>query len=326
MPETALFHHNRADKSAGPTAEACPAADFSPAGWADFAPYYQICPAIGGVPFLFNIPHSGRLYPQNFMAQTRLDRRTVRASEDRYVDLLFADAPACGAVFMAARFPRAAVDVNRHAFALDSAMFSGADKALLARLPREADQRYLRAGFGAIARNAAAGLPLYRHKLPFSEALERLLRLYFPYHRALLGLLLQLRQKFGEALLLDCHSMPGAATGGGSPAEAPDIALGNCFGRACCPQLLDLACRLLADMGYKVDCNYPYAGGHITAYYGRPELNIQALQIELNRDLYLNPQTLEPNAGFAALKADISRFSARLIDLWQRQDCAAAAE
>jgi len=299
-------------------------ADFTPVSWRDFTPYYRLCPPLGAVPFVFNSPHSGRIYPQEFMAQTRLDRRSVRISEDRYIEALFADAPAHGASLMAANFPRAALDVNRRAFALDSAMFRGMGK--FPAQPEEADLPYLRSGYGTIPRNVAAGLPLYRGRLPFSVAAERLLRLYFPYHSALLSLLLRLRAKFGEAVLLDCHSMPGAATGASTDTAPADIVLGNYFGRACSPQLMTLAYDLLTQMGYRVECNYPYAGGYITAHYGRPELNIHALQIELNRDLYLNPRNLAANAGFAALKADMTRFSVQLIQRWQREALPAAAE
>lgn len=300
-------------------------ADFSAADMRAVTPFSIIRGAKNTVPFLFNAPHAGRCYARSFMAQTCLDKRSVRASEDCYTDMIFADAPALGATFMAAHFPRSYVDVNRPAFALEASMFSGLAKADAQWLQNSADSPYLRAGFGSVPRNAAPGRPLYKTRLPFTEATERLLSFYFPYHSALLAELLRLRAKFGEVFLLDCHSMPSLKTACRSEKE-PDIVLGNCHGRSCEPLFFALARRLLEDMGYSVACNSPYAGGHITAHYGRPELNMQALQIELNRRLYLNPQNLQITKGFAALQKNMKFFAAQLIEAVSADSgfCAAA--
>lgn len=259
------------------------------------------------------------------MAQTCLDRHSIRLSEDCYVDKLFEAAPQCGAVFIAANFPRAYIDVNRPAFALDAAMFCDMDKPVAAALAAAPLAAAVRAGFGVVPRRVTAEKAIYKGKITFAEALTRLAGCYFPYHAALSRQLSQLRAKFGEAVLLDCHSMPGIAAYYSGRTE-PDIVLGDRFGSSCGPNLTDLAQYVLEDMGYAVARNHPYAGGAITEIYGCPEYGFHALQIEINRKLYLNLHNLQVTENFFALQADMQHFARRLTELWQADYplCAAA--
>jgi len=233
-------------------------------------------------------PHSGRDYPPAFLAAARLDGRTLRKSEDAFVDEIFASAPAHGAPLLRALFPRSFLDANREAFELDPDMFADSLPAYVnTRSPRVA------AGLGTIARVVANGEEIYRDKLRFSEAAQRVTRFYHPYHGALRRLIDATTARFGRCVLLDCHSMP---SGGVAERERDgrrvDMVLGDCFGSACAPAVTDAAERLLRAKGYTVSRNTPYAGGFTTRHYGRPRLGVHALQIELNRDLYMDEATL----------------------------------
>jgi len=264
-------------------------------------------PTQESTPYLFNSPHSGRIYPQFFKQMSCLDDFSLRLSEDRFVDLMFSPLVDEGATFMAAHFPRAYLDVNREAFELDATMFT---EPLPAFVPPPSLR--VKAGFGSIARIVSAGKAIYDHKLPVKEALDRIRYLYKPYHNCLNRELQNLRTIHGLAILIDCHSMPGK--GGTHPSQiSPDIILGDAHGRACAPVLMDRAEKLLCDLGYRVVRNHPYAGGYITCHYGKPFENIHALQIEINRDLYLDPQSLEKNDGFKPLCDNMLEFGRCLI-------------
>ncbi|HTT99552.1 MAG TPA: N-formylglutamate amidohydrolase [Rhizomicrobium sp.] len=252
------------------------------------------------VPFVFASPHSGRLYPASFVAQSRLDALSLRRSEDAYVDALFGGAIALGAPMIAARFPRAYLDVNRAASELDPAMFDG---TLGLRL--EGPNARVHAGLGVIPRVVRDGAEIYAGKLSPAEARERIARLHEPYHAALSRLIDETLQRFGVAILIDCHSMPSAAS-------VPDIVLGDRFGASASPLLMRWAEGCFERCGFSVARNTPYAGGYTTHLYGRRDNGVHALQIEINRALYLNEHSIEPGVHFDALK---SRLSEALEDL-----------
>jgi len=262
----------------------------------------------GAKPYLFNSPHSGRHYSKIFRQMSCLDDHSLRLSEDRFVDLIFAPLVDDGAVFMAADFPRAYMDVNREAFELDASMFIEPCPDIMS-IP----SLRVQAGFGSVARLVRADKEIYDHKLSWGEALERITTLYHPYHRCLEQQLNELRAAHGYAVLIDCHSMPGMGPGTG-----PDIILGDRYGCSCAPALTDWAEKLLRDFGFDVIRNQPYAGGYITSHYGRPADALHALQIEINRDLYLDPHSLEENSGFASLCATIVEFGRQLMQLDSR--------
>ncbi len=262
------------------------------------------------LPMVVNVPHSGASYSESFLAATVLDGRAVRASEDVAVDELFAAAVAVGAPMLRANFPRAWLDVNREPFELDPWMFHGP-------LPTHANTRSVRVagGLGTIPRIVAEGADIYRHPLPVAEAFRRIDGVYHPYHRTLRRLVGRTVRRFGSAVLLDCHSMPSAIRGQRGRHKA-DVVLGDRYGTACDAALVDLCDAFLTAAGYRVACNRPYAGGYITEHYGTPMEGIHALQIEINRSLYMDEETLQKTAGFDRVRDDMVALIRHVGGAW----------
>jgi N-formylglutamate amidohydrolase len=259
------------------------------------------------VPFVFNSPHSGRHDPERFLSMVRLDRNTIRRSEDCFVDELFGAAVPLGAPLLAANFPRAYLDVNREPWELDPRMFAEP-------LPPFANVRSARVagGLGTVPRLVGEGLDIYADKLPLMEAVGRIEAVYKPYHETLGHLVTATRQRFGFSVLVDCHSMPASIRVGDSGTR-PDFIIGDRFGTSAAPALVERAISILVSMGYAVGHNRPYAGGFITEHYGRPAAGLHALQIEVNRGLYMNERTFQKTSGFESLVRDLTRFIADLI-------------
>jgi len=248
-------------------------------------------------PVVFASPHSGRRYPPDLLEASRLSAQALRRSEDAFVDHLIAAAPDQGMPTISASFPRAYVDVNREPLELDPEMFEDP-------LPAGANTRSPRvsAGLGTIARIVGHGQPIYRRKLRYREAARRLQTCYRPYHDALRQIIAEVVQRFGVCLLIDCHSMPsgsGITTRQGGRDRQVDIVIGDNYGAACARDLTEAAVRHLAHQGYLVTRNTPYAGGYITRHYGRPQDGIHALQVEINRALYMDEAAIAPHGGFA---------------------------
>jgi N-formylglutamate amidohydrolase len=260
-------------------------------------------------PAVFNSPHSGSFYPPAFLAMSRLDERGLRRSEDCHVEALFAGVTNLGLPLMAARFPRAWLDVNREAYELDPRMFDG-------RLPLHANTRSLRVagGLGTVPRIVGDGQDIYARRIPVADALERIETLYRPYHRALRHLLDRTHSRFGQAVLIDCHSMPSASLGP-DVANHADIVLGDRFGTSCAGALSDHVAGVLSARGYSVLRNKPYAGGFITEHYGAPLSGFHALQIEINRAIYMDEATLQRHAGYDRLKRDMLALADSLVDM-----------
>ncbi|MDR3436523.1 N-formylglutamate amidohydrolase [Telmatospirillum sp.] len=275
---------------------------------ADEIPIFEVLsPERVSVPFLFNSPHSGRHYTEGFLSSSRLDRVSIRRSEDSYVDELFAGSLLSGAPMLRANFPRAFLDVNREPYELDPKMFRG-------RLPSYANIRSLRVagGLGTIARVVAEHEEIYHSPLDVSDALDRIERIYKPYHAMLRKTLARLHVDFGFAVLIDCHSMPSVIRGI-DPAHRPDFILGDRYGTSCSPDLTETAASILRSFGYTVSRNKPYAGGFITEHYGRPAKGLHALQIEINRGLYMHETTFEKSDAFDELVIDLSRFADEIV-------------
>jgi len=265
-------------------------------------------------PLVFASPHSGRIYPADMMAAAALDADAIRGSEDAFVDQLIAAAPRHGASVIAARFARAYVDFNREPYELDQTMFADA-------LPDFARARTARvaAGLGAIARVVAEGQEIYARKLTFDEAERRIEAAHRPYHAALAQLVAEARSAHGFSILIDWHSMPAAAARSGGRGRASDMVLGDRFGAACAPSVASFVERELTQMGYQVARNAPYAGGYTTEHYGRPAHRSHALQIEINRALYLDEARLAPTAGFDLLRDNLEILTQRLAAAdWDR--------
>lgn len=261
---------------------------------------------------VFSSPHSGRYYPPDFVAASRLEARALRASEDAFVDDLFSDVVDFGAPLIAAVAPRAYIDLNRAPGDLDPVLIDGASA-------RPANAR-VAAGLGVIPRIVAEGVPIYHGRLSLEEARQRLSRWHAPYHRGLVEQILQARRRFDRVLLIDCHSMPsGASAGGGrfaqASANAPEIVLGDRFGASADPDLVDDVERAFASAGFRVARNAPFAGGYITERYGRPSAGVSALQIEIDRGLYLDQSRVSPGEGFAELKRALRPVIERICDL-----------
>jgi N-formylglutamate amidohydrolase len=252
---------------------------------------------------VFASPHSGRLYPEDMMAAAALDAHAIRRSEDAHVDELIASAPELGASVIAACFARAYVDVNREPFELDPAMFAD-------ELPDFARARTARvaAGLGAIARVVSEGQEIYARTHTCAAARARIERAYRPYHAALEALVAEAHAAHGYAILIDWHSMPSAAARAGRE-RGCDVVLGDRFGAACAGVLTQTVERALEGLGYRVARNSPYAGGYTTEHYGRPARRTHALQIEINRALYLDEATLRPTKGFERLKRDLETLT-----------------
>ncbi|MBP7242631.1 N-formylglutamate amidohydrolase [Amaricoccus sp.] len=267
---------------------------------------------------VFSSPHSGRDYRAAFPTPPRLSLEQLRSSEDAFVDEIFADAPAFGAPLLAARMPRACVDLNRAPDDLDPALIHGATRRFLN--PRIA------AGLGVIPRVVAEGRPIVDGKLPLAEAQRRLAAYYHPYHARLRGLLDESRARFGLAILYDCHSMPRDALASAPTVRGrrPNVVLGDRFGAACDRWLIDAATDIFAAAGFVVARNAPFAGGHITQAYGRPAAGVQALQIELDRSLYMDEARVEKLRGFGELRALVAGVAAELARIGPRPASIAA--
>ena len=285
----------------------------SPPGWPGTGVFDLYEPAARSLPLVLASPHSGSEYPADLLAASRLDPLALRGSEDSFVDELFAAAPSLGAPLLSARFPRAYIDVNREAYELDPAMFSDALPGFVnAGSPR------VRMGLGTIARIVASGEEIYAKKLQFAEARRRIECLYHPYHQALGRLVEETEGAFGGCLLVDCHSMPSAA-GSACGRDGADIVLGDCHGASCASQIVEAATRFLVERGFVVAINAPYAGGFTTGFYGRPSAHRHALQIEINRALYMDERSYRRKSRFAQLVKDMADLVERLGQI--AQDC-----
>src|SRR5437764_3443069 len=263
------------------------------------------------LPLVVASPHSGADYPDDLLASSRLDGLTLRRSEDSFVDDLFAAAPDLGAPLLAARFPRAYLDVNREAWELDPTMFADTLPGFVnARSPR------VRMGLGTIARVVASGEEIYARKLRFAEARRRVEGLYQPYHHVLRRLVDETAAAFGGYLLIDCHSMPSAAGAVGSQ-DGADIVLGDCHGASCAPAVVEAARAFLAERRFTVALNVPYAGGFTTGHYGNPRRGRQALQIEINRALYMDERRYQRRPGFDRVKTAMTALIAPLGEVEQ---------
>ena len=277
-------------------------------------PWRLLAPAEQTAPVVFASPHSGRDYPPEFIAASRLNVVSLRRSEDAFMDEIFAAAPDFGAPLLCARFPRAYVDANREAFELDPAMFTDPlPDYVNTRSPRIA------AGLGTIARVVTDGEDIYHEPLRFEDALGRIEALYRPYHKALQGLLQATQERFGGCLLVDCHSMPSGQLapelGAGDGNKPADIVLGDCFGTSSAPAVTDIAKAALEASGFTVALNKPYAGGFTTHHYGRPREGVHVLQVEINRALYMDEKLVRRGPGLPALKCRLGPLMRALANI-----------
>lgn len=246
---------------------------------------------------VFASPHSGRDYPWSFLRKTILDEHSIRTSEDAFVDQLFDCAPQFGASFLKAGAPRAYVDLNRNVDELDPALIEG--------VCRGGNNLRIASGLGVIPRVVAGGRSIYSGKISHDEAQRRITQYWRPYHEMLQKLLDNARQRHGQAVLIDCHSMPHEATNGvaKSGIRRPDVVLGDRFGASATGEVVDQLEAAFVDAGFVVTRNAPFAGAYITQAYGRPSKGQHAVQVEIDRSIYMNEQLIRPNGNFEAVQA-----------------------
>ncbi|MBL6767588.1 MAG: N-formylglutamate amidohydrolase [Candidatus Micropelagos sp.] len=235
--------------------------------------------------WLITSPHSGHYYPRDFILKSKLDSQQLRLSEDMHIDALLADAPQAGASLLSATYPRAYVDLNREPYELDASMFSDPLPDYVNK-----DSTRVLGGLGTIAKIVTERLEIYDRPLVFSEAEQRIEKIYFPFHTCLKQQIETARDFWGKAYLLDVHSMPSNAVRKykGGKSGSVDFVLGNRHGRSCDADIYDVVYDFLTDAGYYVEKNKPYAGGYITEHYGNPSEGFHTLQLEVNRKLYMN--------------------------------------
>ena len=266
-------------------------------------PFEIVEPPQWRAPIIFNSPHSGSVYPDDFLIASRIDLPTLRRSEDSFMDELIADLSRRGFPVVRVNFPRSYVDVNREPYELDPRMFSG-------RLPSFANTRSMRVagGLGTIPRVVGDGQEIYRERLAVDDALSRIETLYKPYHRALRRLINRVHQSFGTVVVVDCHSMPSIGVSRDEP-RRPDVVIGDRYGTSCAPLLPDMVEATMGRLGYSVGRNKPYAGGFITEHYGNPASGLHAIQLELNRAIYMDERRREKGPRFAQVAADFAKLA-----------------
>ncbi len=276
-------------------------------------------------PILVTSPHSGSFYPPSLLSQSRLALEDLRRLEDCFVDELWDFSPQQGATLLALDYARAYIDVNRDALELDPEMFR-------APLPIRAhtSSAKLRAGLGAIPRQARPGRDIYAEKIPFTDALQRIDGVYRPYHRQLESSIRKHIDKFGTCLLLDCHSMPSEAAEQLDAEKFLDVVLGNHHGQSCSEQVMQTVESAFVAAGFTVKRNDPYAGGYVTRHYGKPQAQVHAVQIEINRALYMNEDDFTKSNDFLLLREKLSSIlkivSEEILAIFARSQNLLAAE
>jgi N-formylglutamate deformylase len=263
-----------------------------------------LAPARWQVPMVFDSPHSGSLIPESLQQLTRMPLQHLHRSEDCFVDELFSFCLDLGAPMLRALFSRTYLDLNREPYELDAQMFVEA----LPGFMNTTSPRVL-AGLGTLPRIVTEGEDIYRGRIPLQEALSRIDNCYRPYHRALTSLINELHDAMDFSLLIDCHSMPSSSVKHlRSPNEGNiDVVLGDRFGAACNRDITAVLEQALIDEGLSVVRNRPYAGGFITETHGSPRLNRHAVQIEINRALYMDELKLEKTRGYLYLRNSMTR-------------------
>ncbi len=283
-----------------------------------FAPVTITEPTRAMSPLVVDSPHSGRLYPADFAYVCPLP--LLRQTEDFLMDELVAGATEAGATIIAAEFPRSYIDANRAENDIDPAVLMENWDEPLQLTERTA------LGLGLVRRLCMTGVPVYAEPLRVAEIKQRIAKCYRPYHAALDSATAQHMRMFGRSYLLNCHSMPSRNQDDVTTNRANFI-LGDRNGTSCDPAFTRHVQDLLQEMGYSVALNDPYKGMEIVRRHGNPVVGRHALQIEINRRLYMDERRLEKHEGFAGLQLDLTRFFNRLAaDLMQALPQPLAAE
>jgi N-formylglutamate amidohydrolase len=279
-------------------------------------PFLRIGPEAPASPVVLSVPHAGRAYAPELLEASRLPLSTLETLEDRLVDRLVWRAQAAGAVALVACAPRAEIDLNRDEREVDPTM-------VVPPPPGRSIQQSARTrgGLGLIPARITGAGAIWHHRLPGAELARRIAEIHRPYHAALTKALAEARDRFGIAILLDCHSMPPQEGG-----AACDIIFGDRHGTSIAPELAEAAIGAARAAGYKVGRNTPYAGGYITARHGKPVSGVHALQVEIDRSHYLDKALRSPGAGFERMAQLIAQIAAALADRALEPQRAIAAE
>jgi N-formylglutamate deformylase len=262
-----------------------------------------LAPACPPVPLIVDSPHSGHTYPADFSYICPLP--LLRQTEDSYVDELVGGAVKAGATVVVAEFPRCYIDVNRAEDDIDPAVLAYPWPEAL----KPSEKTLL--GLGLVRRLCKSGVPIYDGPLSIVDVQQRIEQYYRPYHAALKQAIAQRAQNFGVCYLIDCHSMPDRGSGNRA-ALRPDFVLGDRNGTSCDLNFTRRVQNLLQNLGYTVTLNDPYKGVEIVRRYGQPQAAQHALQMEINRRLYMSEQTLEKHDGFPRLRQSLTRLFASL--------------
>jgi len=263
-------------------------------------------PTGGAAPVVFDSPHSGFSWPADFTPVAPPE--AIRTTWDAHVERLFEGAPSAGAALLAATFPRAYIDVNRAVSDLDPAMIDGPWREPLA--PTD----YSRRGMGLIRRDALPGVPMYAAPLPVATVRERIDRYYAPYRARLAELIDARHAAHGLVWHVNCHSMKsrGNAMNVDAGAARPDLVISDRRGATAEEGLTARVVDWFTGRGYRVQANDPYQGGDLVRSFGDPARGRSSVQIEINRALYMDEATTEPNAGFPRMQDDLTAFAAAL--------------
>jgi N-formylglutamate amidohydrolase len=274
-------------------------------------PYRLTLPRARTTSVVFSSPHSGRDYPAGFLRASVLDKLSIRSSEDAFVDELIAAAPEFGAPLLAATAPRAFIDLNRAAEELDPALVEG--------VVRSAHNPRISSGLGVIPRVVANGRAIYRGKISRADAEARIAAHWRPYHATLRELVEESLAAFGEAILIDCHSMPHEAIEQVSApgARRPDVVLGDRFGAAAAVEVVERIEAAFEGAGLRVARNAPFAGAYIAQAYGRPSRGAHVVQVEIDRALYMDERTVKPGADYEAFRSLMTSVVAELAAIGQ---------
>lgn len=249
-------------------------------------------------------PHSGRDYPRWFLAESCLDLAALRSSEDAWVDRLIAPAVAEQAVTLTAHLPRCLVDLNRGPGELDPQAVTGAPRVMVSARSH--------AGLGVIPRVVSQGRAIRRAPLALTEAQHRVAAYWRPYHESLSALIEEALQKFGQAVVLDMHSMPRESIRHLAP-PLPEVVIGDRHGTSASPAMRAALTGLLMREGFRLRHNAPFAGAFVASHYGRPERGVHVLQVEIDRSLYMDETTFEPSEGWSDLAARLQAVLAGMV-------------
>lgn len=271
------------------------------------SPFERFGPAIPASPVILAVPHAGRDYPPALIASAAASRERLESLEDRFADALIADAVAAGATAFVARRARAWIDLNRDEREIDLAMIDNSCPA-----PHAIGSARVRGGLGLIPRRIANGGEILNRRLTAAEIEARILHDHRPWHAALAAALAAARKRFGIALLLDCHTMPPIAQRG--EAGPPRVVIGDRYGRSAADRLVGCAEAAAERAGLPHGRNSPYAGGYTLDRHGRPAAGIHAIQIEIDRSLYLAPDLRSAGPGMMRMRMFVADLVAALAD------------